>query len=125
MSEGEDFFRAPPSVISDEMIVAVGGRSGWGSGWQAQVFGKPWLVHPYQKGDDPEIYFNNKTIEYLFIGEIIKYETYDFQSGLKGIIASCGSVMRAHTRSGQIPVFDQMDGIKYVAERITQNIMKK
>lgn len=70
--------KMPPSVMGDSNILAIMGRSGWGTGWQAMQLEKPWLVAPYQEGDDPEIYFNNKTIEALRLGKVIGSE------GIKG-----------------------------------------
>lgn len=60
-----------PDVLTDENILAVLGRAGWGTGWQVQNLALPWFVAPYEQGDDPEIYFNNKTIEALKMGKVL------------------------------------------------------
>jgi hypothetical protein len=63
-----------PSILADKNIKAIVGRSGWGTVWQARQYGKALLLTAYQKGDDPEISNNNKTIEKLGYGKVITPE---------------------------------------------------
>src|SRR5206468_418248 len=96
---------------------------GWGTGWQALQLEKPWLVTPYQPGDDPEIYFNNMTIEALKLGRVIGSEgvkagelnrmAQDISPGLKSLN---GAIRKK---------FGTTDGIKYIADHIFQDLAGK
>ncbi|HVT01299.1 MAG TPA: hypothetical protein VHE53_03660 [Patescibacteria group bacterium] len=114
--------KAPPSVMSDRNIQAIMGRSGWGTGWQAMQLEKPWLVTPYQRGDDPEIYFNNKTIEALKLGRLV---------GSEGISAdeliSAAQEISPGLASLNIAIrqrFGTTDGIDYIADNIFKDLVK-
>lgn len=61
---------APPRAVSNDNIILEIGRSGWSSVWLPMIFAKPFIALPYLHGDDPEIYFNLKTIEELRLGAV-------------------------------------------------------
>jgi len=113
--------KMPPSVMADSNIIAIMGRGGWGTGWQAMQLEKPWLVAPYQEGDDPEVYFNNKTIEALKLGKVI---------GSKGIT---GDELRRsaqeispglHSLNETIRQrFGTTNGIDYIADHIFEDLV--
>lgn len=52
-----------PFVIAHENIVRVVGRAGWGTLWMCQQSNTAFEHVSYTLGDDPEIYFNIKTLE--------------------------------------------------------------
>ncbi len=54
-----------PNVLQNDNILFHFCRSGWGSVAKSIIAEKPIITLPYQKGDDPEIYFNNKTLKEL------------------------------------------------------------
>lgn len=115
--------KMPPSIMADANIHAIMGRSGWGTGWQAMQLEKPWLVAPYQEGDDPEIYFNNKTIEALKLGKVIgsegisgdelKRSAQEISPGLHGL----NNAIRQR--------FGTTNGIDYIADHIFQDLVAK
>lgn len=115
--------KMPPSFMADKNILAIMGRSGWGTGWQAMQLEKPWLVAPYHSGDDPEIYFNNKTIEALKLGRIVDSEgitgselrrlTQEISPGLQGL----NDAIRQRFRT--------TNGIDYIADHIFQDLVKR
>ena len=110
---------ALPDVIYHPNIVAVFGRMGWGTGWITQQAEKPFIVVPYTAPDDPEIYFNIKTLREKKLGVV--YE------GQKDI------VKQALTLVGDIKAINQQiestygtrDGIDYVARRIVDDFHQK
>jgi len=57
--------KASPTILSNPNLLKVYGRAGWGTIWTCQVEGKEFVHIPYTKGDDPEIYFNTKTLELM------------------------------------------------------------
>lgn len=113
--------KMPPSVMADENMLAIMGRSGWGTGWQAMQLEKPWLVAPYHEGDDPEIYFNNKTIEALKLGKVIGSEgisgdelrrsAQEISPGLHGL----NETIKQR--------FGTTNGIDYIADHIFQDLI--
>lgn len=115
--------KMPPYVMGDSNILAIMGRSGWGTGWQAIQLEKPWLVAPYQDGDDPEIYFNNKTIEALKLSKVIGSEgikgdeltrlAQEISPGLKSLN---GAIRQK---------FGTTNGIDYIAKNIFRDLVSK
>jgi len=65
-------------IISNKNLVKVMGRPGWGTLWLCQVGGKDFLPTSYTEGDDPEIYFNHKTLAKLPIALATARQEKDF-----------------------------------------------
>lgn len=115
--------KMPPSIMANENILAIMGRGGWGTGWQAMQLKKPWLVAPYQEGDDPEVYFNNKTIEALKLGKVIdskgmsgdelRRSAQEISPGLHGL----NEAIRQK--------FGTTNGIDYIADHIFQDLVAR
>ena len=61
-TETDKFEKRSPDVISNFNIVRVDSRAGWGTIWTCQLCEKQFVPLPYNSGDDPEIYFNVKTL---------------------------------------------------------------
>jgi len=66
---------APPSIISHKNIVLHISRSGWGSIWLSWRTQTPFIALPYDSNDDPEIFFNNRSIQKYGLGEILQRNT--------------------------------------------------
>jgi hypothetical protein len=115
--------KMPPSIMADENIQAIWGRSGWGTGWQVLQLTRPWLVAPYQQSDDPEIYFNNKTIEALKLGKVIDSEgisSRELTQLAQELSPGLSSLKEATRRK-----FGTTDGIDYIADHIFRDLMQK
>lgn len=113
--------KMPPSIMADENILAIMGRGGWGTGWQAMQLEKPWLVAPYQEGDDPEVYFNNKTIEALKLGKVIGSEGMsgdELRRSAQEISPGLHSLNDAIRQR-----FGTTNGIDYIADHIFQDLV--
>ncbi|MDE1861068.1 MAG: hypothetical protein KGH72_05140 [Candidatus Micrarchaeota archaeon] len=109
-----------PSVLPYRNIMAIFGRSGWGTGWQAQNLAKPWLVTPYHAGDDPEICFNNMTIEALGIGKVLDPGRLDMQE-LKRLLRDLPAGVEA-VNSRIREKFGTLDGIAYTAGHVAEDL---
>jgi len=59
---------ALPGILKHSQIVAHIARAGWGAIGKSIATGVPLIVQPYQKNEDPEIYFNIQRIEELGLG---------------------------------------------------------
>lgn len=115
--------KMPPSIMADENILAIMGRSGWGTGWQALQLEKPWLVPSYQEGDDPEIYLNNKTIEALKLGKVIgsgRISGEELARLAQEISPGLHSLNEAIRQR-----FGTANGIDYIADHIFQDLVSK
>ena len=112
-----------PDVLTDENIVAVMGRAGWGTGWQVQNLSLPWLVTPYEKGDDPEIYFNNKTIEALKIGKVLTGSDMTPQK-LTEIINTFSVGTQALNRRIK-DEYGTLNGIDYISDAIAADFLSR
>jgi hypothetical protein len=112
-----------PDILTDENILAVFGRSGWGTGWQAQNLALPWIVTPYETGDDPEIYFNNKTVEALGIGRVLK----DGDITPKKLTEIIGQLSVGVQRVNGVikDKFGTLDGIDFVSSAIAEDFLSK
>ncbi|MBL7051548.1 MAG: hypothetical protein ISS01_00500 [Nanoarchaeota archaeon] len=91
----EEFQKMNPRVISHSNVVQLYGRAGFGFIWDAQQVGKRVIHHPYGHGDDAEIYHN---------------------------IKSLGSIDLLEATEIQRKKFGDMDGIKYIASRIVEDL---
>ncbi len=109
-------------VFADKKMLAVLGRSGWGTGWQAFNLGLPWLVTEYQHGDDPEIYFNNKTIEALKLGKVIgpSITSEELTRLLKTISPGLLSLRESVEKR-----FGTLDGIDFIANHLFKDYLHK
>ncbi len=83
------------NISTNQNLKAVLGRAGWGTLWDCQVAQKPFLHMPYSYGDDPEIFFNVRTLEEYPIAE---------------------------ATNNQLLQFKTLNGIDYVVEKIIDNL---
>ena len=61
---------ALPHIIPNKNIVLQFARAGWSSIWISMISGTPLVVPDFDSHDDPEIYFNNRSVENLGLGII-------------------------------------------------------
>jgi len=112
---------APPDIITHENIKFHFARSGWGSLWLSLMTGTPFVTPPYHKGDDLEIYFNNKCIEHLGFGKVyqnehtmddlIKYSD-EYQKNIRKI------------KDGLMKKYNTLNGVRYTAEKIVDHFLQ-
>ncbi len=61
-----------PHVIPNKNIVLQFARAGWSSIWISMIAGTPLVIPEFDAKDDPEIYFNNKSVEELGLGIVYR-----------------------------------------------------
>jgi len=93
--EADEFQRLHPDVISNPNVERVIARAGFGTIWTCQQAGKELDAIDYTHGDDPEIYFNLRTLKRKPMLKATEKQKTDF---------------------------DEMDGIEYVSRIITEDI---
>ena len=69
--------KASPDLVGNPNIKLHFARSGWGSVYLSLFSGTPLVVPEFDPSDDPEIKFNNQTIEKLGIGIIYRGQNLD------------------------------------------------
>lgn len=69
--------KALPSIIPNQKILFQFARAGWSSIWISMMSGTPLVVPAYDAKDDPEIYFNNRSVEELQLGVIYRGQTIE------------------------------------------------
>ena len=121
--ETEGASTVSPDVLTDENILAVLGRAGWGTGWQVQNLALPWFVAPYEIGDDPEIYFNNKTVEALKMGKVLT-DADMTQTRLREVIKNFSVGMQGVNQRIK-DEFGTLNGIDFMADAIADDFLSK
>lgn len=105
-----------PDVIYHPQIKAVFGRMGWGTGWICQQAEKPFIVIPHLPDDDPEIYFNLKTLEAARLGKI-----YEGQADVvREALSLTGDIKRLN--NFVMRKYGTLDGVDYIANKIVSNL---
>jgi len=64
--------RALPRIIPNKRISLQFARAGWSSIWMSMISGTPLVVPAFDAHDDPEIYFNNRSVEELGLGVVYR-----------------------------------------------------
>jgi len=109
-----------PNLISNKNIKFHFARTGWGSVWQSQFSGVPLITMPYKKGDDPEIYFNNKTLEALGLAKIYKGESaeelFDYTESFKKNVGEMNAFL--------MKKYDTLNGNDIIAREILKDLKK-
>lgn len=109
-----------PDIIRDENILFHFARSGWGSIWRSLLTETPFITFPYDKEDDPEIYFNNKCIEELGIGLIFKDQTTkEMLSFIEKYKKNAKKI-----NSDLIKKYGTLDGIEFLSKHIAKHFIK-
>mgnify|MGYP001603163284 CR=1 FL=1 len=113
--------QASPRVIPNERILFQFARSGWSSVWTSMLSGTPIVVPDFDSEDDPEIYFNNKTIEALKIGFVWRGESLeDIVNAIAELKEPCGRIRkRIEEKWGTV------DGNRYSAKLFVDDFIKK
>jgi len=66
-----------PHVIPNRNIMLQFARAGWSSIWISMIAGTPLVVPEFDSYDDPEIYFNNKSVEELGLGIVYRVQNLE------------------------------------------------
>ena len=102
-----------PNQINNPNIVAQYARAGWSSVWLSHLSGKGFITPQYNEKDDPEIFFNEKGIEKLGFGAIIRD---DVKSALEKSLELAEKTEDFNKRL--LSKYKTLDGIKYSAEKV-------
>ncbi|GEM_PF-342110 len=113
--------RMSPHVIPNKNIVLQFARAGWSSIWISMISGTPLVVPEFDSHDDPEIYFNNRSVEELGLG--IMYRGQPLEEILKEvgrIKASCTAI-----KDQILGKWGTLDGNRYCAKMFVKDFLGK
>ena len=113
--------RKHPGFITNPSIKYQFARSGWSSVWNGMFAGTPLITPPYQEGDNPEIYFNEKTLKELKLGVV--YNKDNPADSLR-----LAEELRLELSSPNYSIMEHYgtrDGINYMANIITDYLEGK
>src|SRR3989344_1670888 len=111
--------KASPAALGHKNIILHFARSGWGSGWLSQFTQTPFITPPYDQNDDPEIYFNNISIERLGLGKIYQgqklSELLEFVDQYKKNVEIINKNI--------FNIYGTLNGIDYIAANIVKDYL--
>ena len=113
--------KALPDLVANSNIKLHFARSGWGSVYLSLFSGTPMIVPEYDPSDDPEIKFNNQTIEKLGIGII--YRGQSLEQLLKE-----SELVKENMRKVQEDILKRwgtLDGNQYCAKIFAKDFFKR
>ena len=113
--------QALPHIISNKNILFQFARSGWSSIWISMIAGTPLVVPDFDPEDDPEIYFNNRTVEELQLGMIYRGQ------GLETILKEAPRIKASYERMRK-EIMDRwgtLDGNRYCAKLFADDFLRK
>lgn len=111
---------ATPHIIPNTNTILQFARSGWSSVWISMISGTPLVMPAFDPTDDPEIYFNNRTVEALKLGLIYKQEPLEeILEKLPEITAACTDMSTKIKRK-----WGTLNGNQFCAERFVEDFLR-
>ncbi|OGF82218.1 hypothetical protein A3B18_02775 [Candidatus Giovannonibacteria bacterium RIFCSPLOWO2_01_FULL_46_13] len=111
--------RALPHVISNKNVLFQFARSGWSSIWISMIVGTPLVVPNFDPDDDPEIFFNNRSLEKLQLGVVFRGQS------LEEILKDVPRVKKAYDKMNYeiLNRWGTLDGNQYCAELFANDFL--
>jgi len=113
----------PPSVISHHSITGIFARAAWNTIWLSNLTQTPLICPEYTEGDNPEIFFNLKTIQ--------KYElAYTWRRKETSLLDIINSVAKGKEKTmkniyrDMKEQFGTLDGIEFCSKRISEDFLE-
>ena len=106
---------AHPSIVFNKNCIAQLARAGWGTLWMGQLAEKPIIAPPFKENDDPEIYYNIKTVEKFGLGVIFDKLTAKI---IADALTKVDRIKRLNRKL--LKKFGTLDGLSYVANQIRE-----
>lgn len=110
---------ALPHIIPNQNIVCQFARAGWSSIWISMISGTPLVVPDFDPRDDPEIYFNNKSVEKLGLGII--YRGQPLEEILKEVPRI--KIAYENMKNDILARWGTLDGNRYCAQKFTEHFL--
>ncbi len=106
----------PPEIVSNPNIKYQFARTGWSTVWWSHMSETPLITFPYQKYDDPEIFFNERTVKKLNLATIYN-EGIDNPEDILKIADSKVNNLK-YVNSRLLENYGTIDGIEYMSRII-------
>lgn len=110
-----------PHIIPNKNIVCQFARAGWSSIWISMISGTPLVVPDFDAYDDPEIYFNNRSVEELGLGIVYRGQSLEeIFDQVPRIKASCATM-----KEKILERWGVLDGNRYCAKMFVKDFLGK
>ncbi|MDP3770280.1 MAG: hypothetical protein U1A25_02945 [Candidatus Sungbacteria bacterium] len=111
---------ALPHIIPNTRIALQFARSGWSSIWISMISGTPLVVPEFDSHDDPEIYFNNKSVEELGLGIVYRGQP------LEEILKETPRIKESYKKVTEVIMkrWGTLDGNRYCAKMFVEDYLK-
>lgn len=110
-----------PHVIPNKNILLQFARAGWSSIWISMICGTPLVVPEFDYYDDPEIYFNNRSVEELGLGIIYRGQSLEeIFKEVSTIKTSCEKI-----KNEILTRWGTLDGNRYCAKMFVRDFLGK
>ena len=108
-----------PNFISNPNILCQFGRTGWSTVWLSHMTKTPLIAPAYArvKGDDPEIYFNEKSIEKLGLAVVFD-GVRNPKEVLKEALSDSFKSNLINVNTKLVENYQTLDGMNYTANAI-------
>jgi hypothetical protein len=114
--------RFPPSVVANPNIRYQFGRTGWSTVWISHLTETPLITPAYTRGDDPEIYFNELSVEKLGLASV-----FDKSQDPIEVIRRADALRTSLSKTNKqlLKTYETLDGIDYTANIIIDSLEGK
>ena len=111
-----------PDFVSNPNIKYQFARTGWSTVWVSHMTETPLITPRYILGDDPEIFFNERTVLGLGIASL-----FDGSNTPEQVLRQADSQMQNMSRVNQALVrnYGMLDGMDYTANVIVEDLLGK
>lgn len=110
-----------PHVIPNKNIVCQFARAGWSSIWISMISGTPLVAPDFDSKDDPEIYFNNRSVEELGLGMVYRSQPLEkILEQAPRIKESCAKIKEQILKK-----WGTLDGNRFCAKMFVEDFLRK
>ncbi len=110
---------ALPHIIPNKNVAFQFARAGWSSIWISMISGTPLVVPDFDAKDDPEIYFNNRSVEELGLGVVFRGQS------LEDILKEVPRIKESYKKIREkiIARWGTLDGNRYCAKLFADDFL--
>ena len=113
----------PPSVVSHHSITGIFARAAWNTIWLSNLTQTPLICPEYTEGDNPEIFFNLKTIQKYDLAYTWRREENSLLDIVNSVAKGKEKTMKKVYRDMK-EQFGTLDGIEFCSKRISEDFLE-
>lgn len=111
--------KALPHIIPNKSMTLQFARAGWSSIWISMISGTPLVVPNFDAKDDPEIYFNNRSVKALGLGVVY------YGQSLEDILKETPRIKESYRKIREeiLARWGMLDGNRYCARIFVEDFL--